>query len=562
MKIRISFRFLLLFLMFIFWVFIYPNHILFTEQLSLFLYTSGYWKEFALQPGGWAAYCGNFLAQFYINRWLGALIQTLLVFVLMVFSNKILRKAGNRGDLMSSGILPAMLLWALQCDHRFTPGDALALISPFAFALLYLNMRQVAVRRLVFTVAMVPIYLFSGATATFCLSVACMLYELLYAKDAWKYSTPAWIIIAVFLPYGWQSVYLMPKDGLFDVLSFQPVEGVKYLPHILLSLIPLSIIKFKVFFPQRKVAAIFIMVTLFALAGCGYYLFSKSYNRLEEQKFGMNLAAAQNNWDQVLKISQQVSKPDQHTAYYTNLALSMKGELPQRMFHYSQTDEYGLFLIHKDEFNLRYGSDFYYHINIMNEAIRWIFDAYILRGKGMDYHTLTRLAAWNKEGGYKQTAAKYFNILEGTLMYRSWAKQQRKAPVPQQEKSTVTPVEFYIGGREPVSDIARHYDNHPQNRMALDYVLCCLLLKNDPERFLKVFNMYYMPSQGRLPQAYQEALLLIAATGKIDIRNYPIDKINEASFQKFNDLAGRGKKVELKKQFGNTWWWYYFRRET
>ena len=68
MKIRLAINPLFCFLAFVFWVFIYPNHILYKEQLSLFLYSLDFWKPYALQSGGWAAYCGHFLAQFYINR--------------------------------------------------------------------------------------------------------------------------------------------------------------------------------------------------------------------------------------------------------------------------------------------------------------------------------------------------------------------------------------------------------------------------------------------------------------------------------------------------------------
>jgi hypothetical protein len=276
----------------------------------------------------------------------------------------------------------------------------------------------------------------------------------------------------------------------------------------------------------------------------------------------MNLAAFQNEWDQILKISKRVKNPDQYTAYYTNLALAMKGELPDKMFRYSQTDESGLFLIREwDDFNLRYGSDFYYHTGIFNEAIRWIFDAYIFRRKGMDYHTLTRLALWNKEGGYEPVAEKYFNILEGTLMYGSWAKRQRNTPVPQQEKSAITQEEFYIGGREIIADMAWHSDNNPENRMMLDYLLCYLLLKNDLEKFLNLFNICYQSSSNELPQAYQEALLFIAGMGKIDIRNYPISPTIMQRYQTFYSMATKGNEAGLKKKYSDTWWYYSWKKK-
>ena len=276
----------------------------------------------------------------------------------------------------------------------------------------------------------------------------------------------------------------------------------------------------------------------------------------------INAQQPQGDWDKILEISRQMKKTDQHTSYYINLALAMKGELPQKMFSYPQTDETGLLLFRTwDEHNLRYGSDFYYHAGILNEAIRWIYDAYIVHRKGMDYHTLTRLAVWNRENGYEEVSDKYFDLLECTLMYRSFAKRQRKAPLPEHEKTAVAPIEFYIGGRKPVSDMARHYENNPNNRLTLDYILCYLLLSNDPAKFLELFSFCYpLTSSKVLPKAYQEALLFIANMGKADINNYPISPINETRFHKFNELANMNRNAELEKQFGDTWWWYSYRK--
>ena len=102
---------LIYFLVFVFWAFFYPGHILMKEQFSLFLYTREFWEQYALQPGGWSVYCGNFLAQFYINQWVGALIQTLLCAVLLILSKRILEKAGARGNLLLASLFPAILLF-------------------------------------------------------------------------------------------------------------------------------------------------------------------------------------------------------------------------------------------------------------------------------------------------------------------------------------------------------------------------------------------------------------------------------------------------------------------
>ena len=541
--------------MFIFWTFTYPHHILFKEQLSLFLYSSDFLQPYILRPGGWAAYIGDFLAQFYINRWTGALIQTSLMVAILKIMEGILKKAGGNRGLSLRAIIPAMLLAVLQLDKAFTPGDALALICPFALTLLYMNISRAMLRRIVFAIAIVPVYLFSGAAATCCLYLACALYELLFANDKWKYLTPVWTIVAFCLPFVWQKVYMMPNEVLFDILAVPPVDSLKYVPLLLLMFLPLSILAYR-FIVLKLRNSYLTLGIIMALITCFGYLFSKGFNRLEENKFGMFFATSQSNWDKVLEISEKVEKADHQAAYLTNLALTMKNELPHKMFHYQQLDEHGLFLDrYWDEYVLRYGSYQYYHLGILNEAIRWIFDAAMAGQNEMDYCSLTRLAAWNQENGYKGTADKYFDILERTLMYRSWAKRQRLTTVPQRKETAMPAAEFFIGGRDPIIDMSWYYEYNPKNQMTLEYMLCCLLLKNDLDKFLQLFNLCY-PRQANIPQAYQEALVLIASTGKISIKNYPIDNTLPTRLLSFNQLAAKKNHAELKKQFGDTWWYY------
>ena len=551
-------------LVIVFWAFVYPYHILFTEQLSLFLYSSGYLREYALMPGGWAEYVGNFLSQFYINKWTGALIQTLLFVALTVLARGILKKIGATGNILLISLFPALLLWALQLDNRFTVGNSLMFISPFALTLLYINISSIFTRRLAFSIAIIPVYLISDAIATCSLYVACVIYELFYAKDKWRYSTTVWLIAAGAMPPLWQKVYIMHNDVLYQILNYQLVDDIKYVPLILLAFTPLCLLIFRIAGRQQLALLTATRANKFVLAfcivgifSCGAYLFSKTFDLLEEQKFGMHFSFTQGNWERVLKINQRIKNPDQHTAYFANMALSKQGMLPERMFHYSQTDENGLLLLRMwNDFNLRYGSDYYHHVGILNEAIRWIYDAHISRSRGMDYHTLTRLALWNKEAGYEPLAAKYFDILENTLMYRSFAKRQRSKPTPENIANNREMVDFYIGGREILVDMAYHFDNNLDNEVIRDFLLCYLLLKKDLPKFLELFNFSFS-RELKIPQVYQEALLMIAHMGGADIRNYHVDAANVQRFSNLNDLANRGNREALKKHFGNTWWYYF-----
>ena len=552
------------FAVFVFWAFFYPGHILMKEQFSFFLYTQEFWKQYVFQPGGWSVYCGNFLAQFYINQWMGALIQTLLCAALMILLKRILKKMGVSGNLLLVAVFPALLLLTLQCDYCFTPGNTLVLLSPFALTLLYMNMKRVMLRRLVFTLAMLPVYLFSGAAATCCLYVVCIIFEWFVAKDRWKYTTTAWIVFAILLPHLWQIIYLTPNDKLYQIVDYTLDKNINYILIVLLAWLPFCILTVLLVHSQRltsiasgKFPALVIMILL---TSCGFIFFPQTYRHTEELNFRMYLAVTQNEWDKALKTGTRVKTPDQCSAWLINLSLAIKGELPQKMFNYKQTDEHGLIPVReRKRLNVLYGSAFYYHIGMLNEAIRWVYDLYILNKRGMDYHTLTRLAVWNKENGYEQVAAKYFDILNHTLMYRSFAKRECDLSVATRV-ATAEQVEFFVNEREPLYVITRLFENNKKNPMILDYMLCYQLLKNDLNNFLQIYETDY-PTPKELPKAYQEALLEIPMLEMVNFRRYPINQINISRHRSFYELAKKGNNNELEKQFGDTWWNYSFQKK-
>jgi len=109
--------------------------------------------------------------------------------------------------------------------------------------------------------------------------------------------------------------------------------------------------------------------------------------------------------------------------------------------------------------------------------------------------------------------------------------------------------------------MARHYENDKENPITRDYILCYLLLSNDPVKFLELFDAIYPASAKTIPKAYQEALILIDNIGKTDIKKYQIDKINENRFDNFCELVSKNRKAELEKHFCDTWWWYYYSRQ-
>ena len=78
---------------FCYWFFLYPYVVVMRETMVLFLWNSSYFLERVTVPGGLAQYIGEFLVQYFINPFSGAVIYTALFLVEQWLSAQLLQRA-------------------------------------------------------------------------------------------------------------------------------------------------------------------------------------------------------------------------------------------------------------------------------------------------------------------------------------------------------------------------------------------------------------------------------------------------------------------------------------
>ncbi len=78
---------------FCFWYFCFPYVLVMRETMVLFLWNSGYFLERVTVPGGMAQYIGEFLVQYFINPFSGAVIYAALFLVEQWLSAQLLQRA-------------------------------------------------------------------------------------------------------------------------------------------------------------------------------------------------------------------------------------------------------------------------------------------------------------------------------------------------------------------------------------------------------------------------------------------------------------------------------------
>lgn len=553
-------------LVFVFWGFFYRYHLISAEQSNLFLFTGSFWRELAVTPGGLATYCGSFLTQFYGIYWIGALAQTLMFAGVFLLAKQILRGFGISSGFALWGWLPALGLLTLQCDYRFTAGDALQVVFFFGWMYVYSCLDNQKIRLLLFTLFLPLICWTTGMGIAIVLYITFILHELLFSENKIRFYALLWVGLLVGVAKLWQAMTIIPDEHLFRLLSLVPDN---YNIYIVLGLIPFLLLlqkmigkKADTLLQSRFVTVLFMIVIL----GIGGYWFHRDYDRFMERKLKIDQAAFNGEWDNLLQESDQLKDFDFHTLYYTNLALAMKGELPEKMFDYPQVGTIGFFIGRNLEyFNMLYGSEFHYRLGSINEAIHWMFEASV-GVERVNNRILMRLADLNLQNGYCGVAEKYLNILDKTLMYKEWVKERKQQLahcVPCEGVTDTTKRDFFIGGRKTISDLARIYDIDTTNKAAFDYMACALLLEKDLTRFFRLLLLSPYTNARRLPKVYEEALLVIGeiSDNPADKNRYPISVKTRKRYEAYMNLYREAKKDPehaeiLMKEYKNTWWYY------
>ncbi len=144
---------------------------------------------------------------------------------------------------------------------------------------------------------------------------------------------------------------------------------------------------------------------------------------------------------------------------------------------------------------------------------------------------MKRIVEINIINGQYAVAEKYIRILEKTMFHRKWAAGMRKYLYNEDEckrsewitaKRSIIPVRDLLkAGNEYITTLRMLADNHPDNRMAVDYLLCYHLLSKDINSFIADFEHYYKSNMDIvLPRVYQEGLLIKIASGEKSPADY------------------------------------------
>jgi len=555
----------LIFLSFLFFQFVYPYHLFFKEQIQLFLFTPDYFYTYFSKPACLASYVGDFLTQFFYLRGGGAIALSLLFSLEWLLSSFVIKRITLSKNAPIWALFPVAIDWILCCDLLHPVSFTVGFIALLALFLIY---SKILNRWLsLITGVLMALYGYRLIGSSF------LIFPLLifvYDRKNGTFGWVKWLLIAatVFsIPLLFRYNYCLTilQSYIFPAVKW---ESILLPAFLILALWGASILKRLESIHPRMIASTLsfslILLLVFGIKANANFDREKILSLDNEYYFG--------NTDRVISLSRNYNLKSRNATYFTNMALAKKGLLPEYLLDFYQPAVQGLILPVTPDENWQ-------TIFVSNEVFFLLGDMNLAQHSAMLGNTFSpyqrsarmikRLAEINMVNEDSAAANKYLRILGKTLFYKQWAESQlirnRSSSSNKWliEKRAQTPnVDILRSSNTYLASLNFLVGQHPDNLIALDYLLCYHLLNKDLNSFKKLYDEYGRKIERSVPSLYCEALLiqLFASKANPEIAmGYSLSPKKIKDFADYTQLyeQTKGDINALKGRFGKSYWFYY-----
>lgn len=524
----------------------YPYHFFYQEQNQLFLWSSDYLQTYFDKPAWLACMVGDFLTQFYYYLYAGPVILTLV----LLLTGDVTRRAvqtisrGKRWPPYLAGFAAMTMeaLLSLHYDFRmssvlsFAGGAAIFRISTTllnrldTWIHLENNLRLSPMRigsmelqhclSLLSIILCVPLTFWLFGYGVWVYAIMVFTGSLLYIKQAHSYLRVGVLTGCMFLLMLTKRAYFLDFEALYSY----PGIGKLVLPQMNLE---------------------------------------KTFAVDDEYYFG--------NYNKVARLAEEEEEPNQQMKFFYNLVMAQRGQLPDKLLSFN--DNYlGTFeSIGPDTptLTLKSINELYWVLGDMTFAERAAILGNVCSHDKRNIRMMKRLAEINLVSGDTVAAKKYLRILGKTFVWRKWSKTVLEAL---DEKANTEKSQAILSQYEEKAAYTNHIDtirtsdnariimqelleSNPDNRVALDYLLCSDLLLKDMESFKHDYDSFC--SKMKMPphnvKLYQEALMIYLAGTHAPAEEW-------MKYIKRNDLMARFQQYNQQRgslAFKDTYWYYF-----
>ena len=557
----------------------FDYHFYYIEQSQLFLFSEAYIRNKLLLPGGFSMLVAEFLVQFFIRPYVGALVTAALLTGVGVCTAGIVKRIAPVSGLFILYVLPILALLFMHFDFNYRVQGTVCYLMMMALLCGYMRIRN-DLFRLVAGCVLVPVLFWLAGSITVLFAGMVCLFEGLRKTPKWYISL---IGVAEVLLLGVGTVYfsLMGEyrwvfgPDLYYHYTLHPKEIIYY------SWICLPLVFLIAFFVRNKnslsgkklFAGISCIAQLAMIAAVLWWGMPKYSDAKTLKLKKLDYFARTEQWDKTIEECKGKLTNFLYMCHL-NMALANKGELSDKMFNFDQRGPQGLLVQWNKSENISCMlSDIYFTMGATASSQEMAFEGYVSAMEDGNPRMLKRLVQTNLIYGTYPVAEKYISILEKTYAYRDWAQSQRKYLY----NDEVVESDPILGTRRRMlpdrnslamikglaGDLALFLEKGPANSAALQYLGAMYLLAKDLEGFKALVEKYYgtefLPV---LPVHFQEAVIVMSEKEPDYWKRFNVSETIVARFTDYKKqvLANRNNSAIaglLNRSYGNTYWFYF-----
>lgn len=277
----------------------------------------------------------------------------------------------------------------------------------------------------------------------------------------------------------------------------------------------------------------------------------------KEREFNSHIEHLTQNraWDELFDATYPVrNELNDNQMAYSLLALSQKGLMGERLFHYPIKGLENIFAHSK---NFRFNSYFCHELGFPNEAIRYAFEEGQYMPSAASFGTMRRMVDWLIEkGDDPELVDFYLNLLQHSSCHDNFIQSRRVQMLqPVQEARHFEPE--FVGSPSFLYEASLKLEQEPTNTIARDYLLCGMLVLGNVEAFYKLLNDTYVQTDDeKIPTHYLEALAMLSKAHPEIPSTYQLPNKVRMEYQRYAEMMTKNPVV-AKKEYSSTYWAYY-----
>lgn len=537
------------------------------EALNFFVWTPEFVQQKLATYPGITTLTNDYLLQFFKNPSMGIAIEAVLLCIMTLLAAFISSAWGRRGWAVAA-LLPAV---GISCIAMHRPSVMLQAIFFYA-ALVILGVVHRKSRQWITMLAIVVVGVLSfwiiAFPVTLLLFVLMTFLQLLIRKNE---SGKILMLINISLPLVWIILTIIFVKWSSDVLGFIAFNerwwymvdciGDEWILLLLLT-VPLVMM----FIPCKIKMVWNILLTFVASIVAAVYLYyhitDNEQSHQSEEVYRFSRLAENSEWQTLLnEINSKGTIANNIYLQFALLAEARLGTLADNLFKYPiYSPETFCPRLHDTPLDRDICRIFYRELGFIDEAYHQAFQYGVMasRTNGFCAATLRHLAEYAVQMNERQLAEKYIYMLERTSNNDELAKQLRAQLAQAEVKTDSVPLRAnnFAKAYAFTSEMAHFLDYDRNNRAALDYLLCGLLLTKQLELFKTVLNDFVdVYKDNPLPRAYAEAAAMIHYLQPMALSpDLHYDTNYDEQFRQFTEL--RNAKAD-DSAFRGTFWYYY-----